>query len=313
MTSELRIGFVGFGEAATCFAKAFRDHGVKDMPVFAAGPRNRPPYSKEFLDRAAAAGARPVDSLEEVVRSSDVVFSAVVVSAAEEVGAAIGAAVSSGQLVVDINSTAPDTKIAVAEQVAARGGDYVDVALIGSVKLYGPTVPLKISGGAAKRFADLFTPLGLVIEILDERVGTAATLKMVRSLAMKSMGMVILESVLAGAALGIRERTFETLCESMDGVSFGQWARMGMLTNRLHARRRADEVDIMAALMRANGVDPVMATAAKERLERLLELDFESHFEGGVWPEDYRKVLPLYEESHRSTPDSESNPAGDRV
>ena len=271
------------------------------MPIYANGRRNSPPYSDAFVARAKACGAKPVNSLEEVVAGSDIVFSSVVVSAGESVGLAIAQCVRAGQLVADINSTEPDTKRRVAAAVEKAGADYVDVALMGSVKLYGAQVPLHVSGPKASRFEQLMTPLGCVVRVLGDQPGTAAQLKMLRSLAMKSMGMVILESVLAGAALGIREQTFEAIRDSMEGVGFAAWTKMGMQTNGLHARRRADEIGMAINLLRANGVDPVMASAAKERLERLLEIEWPPEFQE-EWPEDYEKVLPHYQEVRRPWP-----------
>jgi 3-hydroxyisobutyrate dehydrogenase-like beta-hydroxyacid dehydrogenase len=150
-------------------------------------------------------------------------------------------------------------------------------------------------------FADTIRSLGSVVRVLDDKPGTAAQLKMLRSLAMKSMGMVILESVLAGAALGIREETYEAIRDSMDGVGFAAWTKMGMQTNGLHARRRADEMGMAINLLRSSGVDPVMASATKERLERLLDVSWPAEFQE-EWPEDYEKVLPHYAEVRRPWP-----------
>ena len=47
MTQKI-IGFVGFGEAAQCFAAHLAAKGVPAPLVFCDGPSNHPPYTDAF-------------------------------------------------------------------------------------------------------------------------------------------------------------------------------------------------------------------------------------------------------------------------
>jgi 3-hydroxyisobutyrate dehydrogenase-like beta-hydroxyacid dehydrogenase len=294
--ASLKVGIVGFGEVGQNLTTALKEQGVSQVSVYSNGRRNSPPYSASFREQVEAAGGTLVDTIEEVVAGSDVVISSVVVASTESVGNAIAAAARAGQLVVDVNSAGPDVKIGVSGKVTDKGGLYADVAIMGMVRLYGAAVPRKASGSGAARFKELFEPLGLNIQLLDDRPGTASTLKMVRSLAMKSMGMVMLEALLTASALNLGQAAFDAICEPMDGVKFTDWAKAGVLTNGLAARRRADETRSAIELMQKNGIDPVMASGALERMERLITLKFEEIFPGEP-PTDYLEVLPHYREA----------------
>ncbi len=147
-----RIGFVGFGEAARCFAAHMAAQGVKPILAYCHGKTNRPPYPEAFVAQAAECAVTLVDRLEDL-SDVDVVFSAVVVAAARTTGEAIAGIIQPGALVVDINASTPATKKRVAQAVEARGGEFADANLMGAVSLYGASVPLYTSGSGAARFA----------------------------------------------------------------------------------------------------------------------------------------------------------------
>ncbi|WP_246668173.1 MULTISPECIES: hypothetical protein [Bradyrhizobium] len=61
--TQRRIGFVGFGEAAQCFAAHLAGRHESAPLVFCEGKTNRPPYSEAFRSIASARGVELVDSL----------------------------------------------------------------------------------------------------------------------------------------------------------------------------------------------------------------------------------------------------------
>ncbi len=66
------IGFVGFGEAARCFASHLVSRGVTGILAFCAGQSNRPPYSDSFRQLADTHGVVLVDSLAELMDQADI-------------------------------------------------------------------------------------------------------------------------------------------------------------------------------------------------------------------------------------------------
>jgi 3-hydroxyisobutyrate dehydrogenase-like beta-hydroxyacid dehydrogenase len=293
MTDAMRVGFVGFGEAGVCFAQGLTQAGIREISVYCDGPHHRPPYDDAFRNTVVSAGGKTVDSLAEVLHSSDAVFSAVVASSARQVGEAMAKRMSAGQMLIDINACGPEDKIAVSEAAAAVGADYVDVSLMGAVSLYKHKVPLEVSGTGAGRFERAFTPLGFNIHVIDDRAGSAATIKMLRSIALKGMGSAVLEALVAGTKAGLMEETFHAICDPMDATKFSAWTIMAVLTSGIHADRRADEMEAAVTFMQSLGLEPVMTAATLDSLRRTGALNMRSQFPNGT-PADYKEMLPFY-------------------
>lgn len=278
--SELSIGFIGFGEAARVFSQHLSAAQPRTIRVYCAGRTNRPPYSDAFRADVAAAGASPVDRLADLCAACDVVVSAVVVAHALEVAQAAAAALRPGALYVDISASTPSRKRLMAAAVEGSGALYVDANLMGSVSIYGPTVLLYSSGSGAARFADLFRPMGLAIEVATDRAGDAALVKMLRSVVTKGIEALVVEALTIATLEGVREEVMEGLFESMDRTKFSDFTRMCVLTDVLHAERRADEMDDIAADIRSMVLEPIMTAATARRLRASAAFGLREAFAG---------------------------------
>lgn len=292
--SNLAVGLVGYGEAASCFASGLNAAGVNDIVVYCHGGRNRPPYSDEFRARVASVGGRTVDTLEALLQNRDVVFSAVLVESAERVGREIARSVRPGQLVVDINASTPRVKNAVAEAVEAAGGSYVDANLMGAVSIYGHGVQLYSSGSGAQRFHDLFTPLGLNIDVAGDEAGVAATVKMLRSVVTKGMEALIVEAMTAAQRAGITQEAFHGICDPMDATTYSDFAIMCIKTDVLHAGRRAVEMKEAIEGLRELSIEPIMTAATARRLRASADLGLRDRFVDSP-PKTYEEVLEEYD------------------
>lgn len=272
-----KVAFVGFGEAAQCFASHLAAQTGAPIVAFCQGKTNAPPYSQAFLAVAARCGVTLVERLDDL-SEAHVIFSAVVVAAATEMGEAIARIVRPGCLVVDINAATPRMKKRVAEVVEARGGVFADANLMGSVDLYGAAVPLYTSGSGAERFAETFRPFGFHIEVAGSEAGTAAAVKMLRSVVTKGMEALLVEALTAATLAGVRRETMRGLCQSMDATTFSKFLDMCVRSDVLHAERRAVEMDGVAAGLRELGFDPLMTSATAERLRVSARLELREEF-----------------------------------
>lgn len=277
MSAAPVIGFVGFGEAARCFAAHLVEQGAA-VQVFCEGMNNRPPYSEPFRAEAGAIGVALRDSLAELLAEANIIFSAVVVAAAPAVGKAISETLRPGTLVVDINATTPRIKQAIAATVIARGGAYVDANLMGAVGLYGASVPLYCSGNGATRFAEIFAPRGLSIEIASDTPGDAAAVKILRSVVTKGIEALVVEAMTAAALAGVRREALAGICGPMDATRFSDFLDMCLRTDVLHAGRRAVEMDGAADCLRELGVAPLMAEATAARLRASAAMNLRTAF-----------------------------------
>jgi len=289
------VGFVGFGEAAKCFARAISDHSGFEVTVFCDGTHHTPPYDPAFLAELADHHAVGVESMKELVSRSEVVFSAVTVDQAEQVGAELLELANRGQLVVDVNASTPSVKARLGTRASAAGVRYVDANLMGAVSIYGHRVQLLSSGTGASSFQADFEPLGFNIEVLDGQAGKAAAVKMLRSVVTKGMEALLVEALTAARALGIVDDAFAGICGPMDATTYSDFAVMCIKTDVLHAGRRAVEMDDIATELTQMGIDPVMTKATTRRLAQSANYEVRDEFLKRP-SYDYHDVLDVYHE-----------------
>jgi 3-hydroxyisobutyrate dehydrogenase-like beta-hydroxyacid dehydrogenase len=272
-----RIGFVGFGEAAQCFASHLTAQGVKPILAYCQGQTNKPPYSEAFVAQAARCGVTLVDEIDDL-SDMDVVFSAVVVASAGITGEAIAEIIGPDTLVIDINASTPSTKKRVAQAVEARGGRFADSNLMGAVSLYGASVPLYTSGSGAARFFQIFTPLGFSIELAGAEAGKAAAVKMLRSVVTKGIETLVVEALTAASLAGVRQEVLRGICSTMDATTFSKFLDMCIRTDVLHAERRAVEMEGVRDGLQELGLEPVMTEAVVKRLRLSSDAALRSSF-----------------------------------
>lgn len=208
------------------------------------------------------AGIANADSAQSAVAGADVVLSVNAATVALETASRVADALRPDALYADLNTSAPDLKreLAVALRVA-----FADVALVGVVPASGLATPALASGAGAERFAELFRPLGMPVEVVSAEPGDAAALKLLRSVFMKGIAVAAIESLAAAEAAGVEEWVYADIAAVL-GESLLQRLIAG---SKVHAARRVDEMRAATAYVEQLGVEPRVARAAAEWLVQL--------------------------------------------
>ena len=207
-------------------------------------------------------GIANADSDLDAVSGADVVLSVNAASVALDAAARVVGALGDDTLYADLNTASPQLKRELADALPVP---FADVALIGVVPSTGLATPALASGAGAERFAELFRPLGMPVEVVGPRPGDAAGLKLLRSVFMKGIAAAAIESLEAAKAAGAEERLHAEIAAVL-----GEPLLERLLTgSRAHAARRVDEMCAAAAYLEELGVEPRVATAAAEWLEQL--------------------------------------------
>ena len=198
--------------------------------------------------------------VKAAVSGSHVVLS--VNSAAVAAEAAVAALPALGEAVyADLNTTAPALK----RELAAVVERFADVALLGPVPATGLQTRALASGSGAQAFADALGALGMPVEIVSDRAGDAATLKLLRSVFMKGLAASVTESLDAAEAAGHDE----WLEDQIDEV-IGRPMRERLVEgSRRHAVRRAEEMGAARELLIELGVEPRIASASAALLAEM--------------------------------------------
>jgi len=262
------IAFIGFGEAGQTISRGLGEEGVGGMRAYDLL------FDQNLLKKEASTlDVGVARDHVDAVRGADIVFLAVTASSSLDAARSCLPGLSAGQLLLDINSVSPQRKLETAKLVAPSGACYVDVAVMAPVAPYKHKVPLLVGGPGAREFMGRKDRLGLVAEFVSDEVGQACAVKMFRSIMVKGLEALMLESMLAASRYGVEDRVLASLQESFPGFD---WERMsGYMIERIvsHGRRRAEEMREVAATLREIGLEPVMAEATARRHQWLADLE----------------------------------------
>ena len=148
----------------------------------------------------------------------------------------------------------------------------IEAAVMAPVPPYGHRVPMLLGGNGAALFAETMTPFGMRLEVLQGKVGTAAAVKMCRSVMIKGLEALAVESLFAARRYGAEDAVLESLAVTYPSMG---WKELlpDYLISRVaeHGRRRAAEMREVAQALKDVGVEPTMALATAQRQEWLVD------------------------------------------
>jgi 3-hydroxyisobutyrate dehydrogenase-like beta-hydroxyacid dehydrogenase len=284
------VGFIGFGELGATLAGALAGPGGHDVHAWSR-PRADSEAAAALTARIEAAGATQAGSLEAVLDGADLVLSVLPGSASEELAERALALLPAGACFADLATAPPEAKERAAARAAEREVLYVD----GAVAASGPELPVAAAGSGAERLRELTAATGMAVEPIGADAGTAARLKLVRSVYMKGRDALVLETMLAARRLGVEDAVARSIAGPGEQVPFTELSERVLRALAVHAGRRAEELASSAALLRELGIDPLLSEAGAERLRRLAELGLRERF-GGERPADGRATLDAADE-----------------
>jgi 3-hydroxyisobutyrate dehydrogenase-like beta-hydroxyacid dehydrogenase len=265
-----RIALVGFGEVGTIFGQDLARQGLElsTYDILLDAPATRP----ALLERAHAAAVAPRDTLGEALRDADLVISAVTASSSRDVARDAARWLRPGQLFLDVNSVSPETKRGNASAVEASGAGYVEAAVMAPVPPQRLAVPMLLGGRRAGALAPMLNALGMNASVAAEEIGTASAIKMCRSVMIKGIEALVVESMLAARRFGAEDAVLASLDKTFPHM--GWTAQLpDYLVSRVaeHGRRRAAEMREVALTLEDAGIPPIMATATAVRHDTLVQ------------------------------------------
>jgi 3-hydroxyisobutyrate dehydrogenase-like beta-hydroxyacid dehydrogenase len=286
---DLRIGFVGFGEAAFHITRGLREAGAGDFVAYDIHTYT-PGRGEKIRLRAEESGTRMVESNAELAAEAGWIWSAVTSDQAAAAAAQNAPFLTPRHLYADLNSVSPAVKQAIARQIGATGARFVEIAMMQPVPPYGHRVPILAGGDGAAEFEQRMTPFGMRIEITGAEVGRAAATKMFRSIMIKGLEALITECVLAAGRYGAEEGVFASLAESYPGIDWPALADYMIGRVVEHGERRAREMEEVAETLESIDIEPIMASATARRQQWSADLGLKRYF-GGEPPKNYREFL----------------------
>jgi 3-hydroxyisobutyrate dehydrogenase-like beta-hydroxyacid dehydrogenase len=260
--TQWQIGLVGYGEVGRILAEDLREQDIRvaAFDIKLGGDQQVP-----LREHAARFGVALAGSHAELAESADFVISAVTASQAVPVAQACAPAIRQGAWFLDFNSASPGAKRRAAALIDAAGGRYVEGAVMTSVPPYRIKVPLLLGGRGARELAPLLVALGFDAKVASDELGVASAVKMCRSIMIKGLEAMVIESFTTARAYGVEDAVLASLAETFPGIN---WEKQGAyFFQRVieHGRRRAEEVREVAETVREAGLTPWSAQGTAER------------------------------------------------
>ena len=257
-----QVGLVGYGEAGRILAEDLRKQGVK---VSAYDVKLGGNQAEALRDHAATFGVALAASHADLAAQADFIVSAVTASQAVPVARACAPAVKKGAWFLDFNSASPGAKRRAAALIDGSGGRYVEGAVMTSIAPYRIKVPLLLGGAGARELAPLLVALGFNAKVASEELGVASAVKMCRSIMIKGLEAMVIESFTTARAYGVEDAVLASLAETFPAID---WEKQGAyFFQRVieHGRRRSEEVREVAETVREIGLTPWSAQGTAER------------------------------------------------
>ncbi len=254
------IGMVGYGEVGRIFTAGLKQQvGATSVwdTKFPANPSHR--------GQATQAGVNVCDSMAALCAQADLVISAVTASNTLAVAEAAAAYIRPGAVFLDLNSASPGTKQQAAQLIEAAGARYVEAGVMTSVPPYGIRVPMLLGGTSASELAEVLNAWGMDAKAVSDKLGVASAIKMCRSVMIKGLEALVIESYATARAYGVEEHVLPTLVETFPSID---WQKQGSyFFSRVvqHGQRRAEEMREAANTVREAGFEPFMASAIADK------------------------------------------------
>jgi 3-hydroxyisobutyrate dehydrogenase-like beta-hydroxyacid dehydrogenase len=258
----MNVALIGYGEVGRILGEDLRAAG---HAVTAFDVKLRVGAGDLMRAHAEAHGVALAESHGSAARRSDLVVSAVTASQTVAVAEACALALPAGSFFLDVNSASPGAKVVAARHVAGGRGRYVEGAVMTSVPSHRIKVPLLLGGPHAVAIEPVLKELGFAAKVASGRLGIASATKMCRSVIVKGLEAMVIESFTAARHFGVEEAVISSLRETFPGVDWERQATYFFQRAIEHGDRRSEEMCEAAIAVREAGLDPWSATGSAER------------------------------------------------
>ena len=257
------IGIVGYGEVGRIFSAGLKErvHAIAawDLKFAVASTK------EAELAHAARSGVQACASMQDLCAQADFIVSAVTASNTLAVAQEAAQHIRPGTIFLDLNSASPGTKQQAAKLIDAAGGRYVEAGVMTSVPPYGIRVPMLLGGAAAQELAEMLNGFGMSAKPVALEIGVASAIKMCRSVMIKGLEALVIESYVTARKYGVENHMIPTLQETFPSIDWEAQGAYFFSRVAQHGKRRAEEMREAANTVREAGFEPWMAAAIAEK------------------------------------------------
>ena len=253
----MKVAVLGLGEAGSLLAS--------DLALFGDDVAGYDPAITSSIE-----GVNRCESAKAALAGRDLVLAVTHASHAAPLLDSVVEDLSPGAIYADLSTSSPGLKESLAAVAAGRSVRFVDVALMAPVPGRGLGVPALAAGEGAVGFAQLINDRGGRVTVVGEIAGAAAARKLLRSVVMKGLAALLIESTEAAERYGVGDWFWHHLVEQLGAIDEPLLRRLRLATST-HAVRRVEEMEAARELLTDLGVPAKMTEATIAWLQRLTE------------------------------------------
>jgi 3-hydroxyisobutyrate dehydrogenase-like beta-hydroxyacid dehydrogenase len=275
------IALLGFGEGGSAIARGLcGEGGWRGV----AKPGDNAPRRLIAIDTALDKDARGVTlgkaarSLDvaidgaytEALREADLVLSVVPGEHALEAAQSSASFLKKGAYFLDLCTVTGRMADEDRNAIEAAGGHYIDIAVMGGFFKSGIKAPMLAAGADVEAVVTWMNGNGFDAKVLGARPGSASSVKMLRSVIMKGLEDLAVESLVAAQRQGILEEVLGCFGDA-DQLPFRDFISTLVRTHVVHAYRRWEEMGLVARTLEETGVEPLMTRTIEKAHRRTVE------------------------------------------
>lgn len=288
----MRLGFIGFGEVGFELARGLKQEGLPEIIAFDPMTKDAC-FGPLVRERAKEAGVDLLNSPLAVAAAADVIIAAVPGSKALPAALAVAASLRPGQIYADVSTSTAASKKKMAEAIEAGGALFVDGALMGGLSMQHHKVPTLLSGRGSEPFIERLSPFGMCLSKVSDNAGDAIAIKLVRSIAMKGLAALAVETLAAATKLGIEDAVLHSIEDTLSAASFKETLDWLVTASAVHAERQVHEMHDVMLMMQEISVDPAMTKGTTHRLEWLASKNYKARFQGKK-PREWQEIADCW-------------------
>jgi 3-hydroxyisobutyrate dehydrogenase-like beta-hydroxyacid dehydrogenase len=283
-----RLGMIGYGEVGKIITAGLISQ-MQSVHAWDLKFADDKAKSTE-LAHANAVGVQACDGMQALYRASNFIVSAVTASQTLAVAQAAEPHIQAGSVFLDLNSASPGTKQQAAKLIEAAGAHYVEAGVMTSIPPYGIKVPMLLGGPLAAEIAPRLIAFGMDAKAVSADIGIASAIKMCRSVMIKGLEALVIESYATARKYGVEDHVIPTLAETFPSIDWQQTGAYFFSRVVQHGKRRAEEMRESANTVKEAGFEPFMAAAIAQKHDWVAGLARDGVFDGlsksSVW-QDY--------------------------
>lgn len=274
------IGLLGLGEVGTAYGLGMVREGatIKGYDIRFENTNDMP-----LFDRCKDGGISLSKTPQELIEGCDLIMANTTSHASVSTAEMAKPFLKPGQIYIDGNSAIPTVKHEI-DALLKGCCEFVDGCTMNNPTQLGTKCPVVVSGPMAQKAADILNSYGMNTICLGDQIGQASALKCIRSIFTKSFASSFMECMLMAHKYGISGPMLDSIVDYLEKDPPRETLETIIVTQVLHAKRQAQEVESVSLLELDEGMDNTMAAAAAKKLYYNASLGMREKFHDRVAP-----------------------------